>query len=297
MSKDRPLPLPSNCVVNDYRIVRRLAEGGFGMVYLVTDSAGQAYALKEYLPASLVYRHVGQLAPVIRPGKEALFRLGMRSFFEEGRALAQISHSAVVKVQNFFQENSTVYMLMELLTGNTLQEFILTSRGRQRGRIFREATIHSLFDDLLSGLRYVHQQKMLHLDIKPANIFITLEDKPVLIDFGAAREVLEKEGRFVRPMYTPGFAAPEMYDRAATFGPWTDIYAIGACLYACMTGYPPQDVPKRREQDKLAQALERLRGEYSTSLLQLVSWCLNLDMLARPQSVHSVQKHLLLDIH
>jgi serine/threonine protein kinase len=296
MSKDRPLPLPSNCVVSGYRIVRRLAEGGFGMVYLVTDETGQAYALKEYLPASLVYRHVGQLEPVIRPGKEALYRLGMRSFFEEGRALAQISHPAVVKVQNFFQENATVYMLMELLSGHTLQEFILTARNRRKGRIFREGTIQSLFDDLLSGLRYVHQKKMLHLDIKPANIFISLDDKPVFIDFGAAREVLEKEGRFIRPMYTPGFAAPEMYDRTSSFGPWTDIYAIGACLYSCMTGYPPQDVPKRREQDKLPQALERLRSDYSKGLLELVSWCLNLDAMKRPQSVHVVQKHLFQDV-
>jgi eukaryotic-like serine/threonine-protein kinase len=296
MSKDRPLPLPSNCIVSGYRIVRRLAEGGFGMVYLVSDGQGHLFALKEYLPAALVFRHVGQLAPTIRPGKEALYRLGMRSFFEEGRSLAQISHPSVVKVLNFFQENSTVYMLMELLSGHTLQDFITLARKRNKGKILREATILTLFDDLLSGLRYVHQQKVLHLDIKPANVFVSTDDKPVLIDFGAAREVLNKEGLFVRPMYTPGFAAPEMYDKVSNFGPWTDIYAVGACLYSCMTGYPPQDVPKRKEFDKLPEALARLRTDYSPLLIRLVAWCLNMDALARPQSVHAVQKQLFLDV-
>ena len=296
MTKDRPLPLPSNCVVSGYRIVRRLAEGGFGMVYLVANEEGQFFALKEYLPATLVTRRVGQLAPTVKPGKEALFRLGMRSFFEAGRALAQIAHPSVVRVLNFFQENQTVYMLMELLTGNTLLEFVTAGREKNPGRVFREATIHSLFDDILSGLRYVHQQRMLHLDIKPANIFINEDDRPVLIDFGAAREVLGKEGQFVRPMYTPGFAAPEMYEKGAALGPWTDIYAIGACIYSCMTGYPPQEVPKRKEQDKLPKVLSRLRADYSKNLLQLVQWCLTMDVMGRPQSVHSVQKYLFVQI-
>jgi serine/threonine protein kinase len=113
--------------------------------------------------------------------------------------------------------------------------------------VFRESTIRSLFDEILRGLRIVHQHKMLHLDIKPANIFITDDNRAVMIDFGAAREVLSKEGNFIRPMYTPGFAAPEMYRRDSSMGPWTDIYAIGACIYACMQGYPPNDAPQRLE--------------------------------------------------
>ncbi len=96
---------------------------------------------------------------------------------------------------------------------------------------------------MLRGLRIVHQHKMLHLDIKPANIFITDDNKAVMIDFGAAREVLSKEGNFIRPMYTPGFAAPEMYRRDSSMGPWTDIYAIGACIYACMKAFRPTRRP------------------------------------------------------
>jgi hypothetical protein len=141
-------------------------------------------------------------------------------------------------------------------------------------------------------LRIVHQHKMLHLDIKPANIFITDDNKAVMIDFGAAREVLSKEGNFIRPMYTPGFAAPEMYRRDSSMGPWTDIYAIGACIYACMQGYPPNDAPQRLEKDRLALALSRLRGVYSDNLIEVVEWCMSLDPLSRPQSVFALQKEL-----
>jgi serine/threonine protein kinase len=125
----------------------------------------------------------------------------------------------VVSVLNFFRENETVYMVMNYLQGDTLQDFIVTARDLKRDKVFRESTIRSLFDEILRGLRIVHQHKMLHLDIKPANIFITNDNKAVLLDFGAAREVLSKEGNFIRPMYTPGFAAPEMYRRDGSLGP------------------------------------------------------------------------------
>jgi len=108
---------------------------------------------------------------------------------------------------------------------------------------------------------------MLHLDIKPANVFITDDNRAVMIDFGAAREVLSKEGNFVRPMYTPGFAAPEMYRRDSALGPWTDIYAIGACMYACMHGYPPAEAPQRQSKDRLTTSLQKLRGVYSDILI------------------------------
>ena len=156
--------------------------------------------------------------------------------------------------------------------------------------MFRESTIRSLFDEILRGLRIVHQHKMLHLDIKPANIFITDDNKAVLIDFGAAREVLSKEGNFIRPMYTPGFAAPEMYRRDSSMGPWTDIYAIGACIYACMQGYPPNEAPQRQEKDRLTTALARLRGIYSDNLIEVVEWCMALDPL-RPQSVFACKRN------
>ena len=247
MSKVKPAPLPPNTVIGGYRIVRKLSAGGFGVVYLAVDNEGQQVAIKEYLPSSLASRDPGELLPQVQSEKLSLYRLGLKSFFEEGRSLAQISHGSVVSVLNFFRENET---------------------------------------------RIVHQHKMLHLDIKPANIFITDDNRAVMIDFGAAREVLSKEGNFIRPMYTPGFAAPEMYRRDASMGPWTDIYAIGACIYASMQGYPPNDAPQRLEKDRLSLALSRLRGVYSDNLIEVVEWCMSLDPLSRPQSVFALQKEL-----
>ena len=292
MTKVKPAPLPPDTIIGGYKIIRKVAAGGFGLVYLAQDSDGQQVAVKEYLPSSLASRAPGELMPQVQPEKLSLYRLGLKSFFEEGRSLAQISHPSVVSVLNFFRENETVYMVMNYLEGAALQDFIVTARELKQNKVFRESTIRSLFDEILRGLRIVHQHKMLHLDIKPANVFITNDNKSVLIDFGAAREVLSKEGNFVRPMYTPGFAAPEMYRRDSTMGPWTDIYAIGACMYACMQGYPPSEAPQRQEKDRIAIALGRLRGVYSDNLIEVVEWCMAMDPLSRPQSVFALQKEL-----
>ena len=292
MSKVKPAPLPPDTVIGGYRVVRKISSGGFGVVYLAVDNEGQQVAVKEYLPSSLASRPPGELLPQVHADKLSLYRLGLKSFFEEGRSLAQISHGSVVSVLNFFRENETVYMVMNYLEGGTLQDFIITARELKKQKVFRESTIRSLFDEILRGLRIVHQHKMLHLDIKPANIFVTDDNRAVLIDFGAAREVLSKEGNFIRPMYTPGFAAPEMYRRDSSMGPWTDIYAIGACIYAAMQGYPPNDAPQRLEKDRLSLALSRLRGVYSDNLIEVVEWCMSLDPLSRPQSVFALQKEL-----
>ncbi len=292
MSKLKPAALPVGTVVGGYRVLRKVASGGFGVVYLGEDAQGHRVALKEYLPASLVERIEGETVPFVPSDRQALYRLGLKSFFEEGRALAQINHPGVVSVLNFFRENETVYMVMNFLEGDTLQEFIMTARDLRRDKILRESTIRSLFDEVMLALRVVHQHKMLHLDIKPANIFVTNDNRTVLLDFGAARDVLQKQGQFTRPMYTPGFAAPEMYRRDNSMGPWTDIYAIGSCMYSCMTGVPPEDVPKRYKKDELPIQLDRLRSVYSDNLIDMVRWCLELEADKRPQSVFHLQKSL-----
>ncbi|MDD2918979.1 serine/threonine-protein kinase [Rhodoferax sp.] len=292
MANPKPSSLMPGTPIGGYRVIRRVAAGGFGVVYLAAGDDGQQVAIKEYLPASLVSRAPGQLQPQISPEKLSLYRLGLKSFFEEGRSLAQISHPSVVSVLNFFRENETVYMVTNFLEGASLQDFIVTARNLRQAKVFRESTIRSLFDEVLRGLRIVHQHKMLHLDIKPANVFITDDNKAVLIDFGAAREVLSKEGNFIRPMYTPGFAAPEMYRRDTTMGPWTDIYAIGACMFACMHGFPPSDAPQRAPEDKTLNTLKRLQGVYSDDLLEIVHWCMELDPQKRPQTVFALQKEL-----
>ncbi len=189
----------------------------------------------------------------------------------------------MVSVLNFFRENETVYMVMNYLEGATLQDFIITARDLKTQKVFRESTIRSLFDEVLRGLRIVHQHKMLHLDIKPANIFITDDNKAVLIDFGAAREVLSKEGQLHPPHVHARLCRAQMYRRDSQMGPWTDIYAIGACIYACMQGFPPNEAPQRIEKDRLSLALTKLRGVYSDNLIEVVEWCMALDPLSRPQ--------------
>ena len=287
-----PAPLAPGKWVGGYRIVQKIGAGGFGIVYRAVSPTGQEVALKEYLPAALARRAHGDAPVVVERSKRALYRIGFRSFLEEGRALAQIVHPNVVSVLNFFQENDTVYLVMNYLQGASLQQFIVTSASLKHSKIFRESTIRSLFEEVLRGLRVVHQHKMLHLDIKPGNILVTDDDRAVLIDFGAARDVLHQGGKFLQPMFTPGFSAPEMYKRGKPIGPWTDIYAIGACMFSCMTGYPPPDAAKADCRAKLETMVADLQGKYSPLLIELVLSCMQTDPQARPHSVLSVQKIL-----
>jgi serine/threonine protein kinase len=138
----------------------------------------------------------------------------------------------------------------------------------------------------------VHARKLLHLDIKPANIYLRLDGSPVLLDFGAARQALENDRPTLKPMYTPGFAAPEQYEAPDQLGPWTDIYAVGASMYATLGGSVPTAADARLETDTLEPAVRRWSGRYSRQLLETVDWCLQLDYLERPLSVLALQKAL-----
>jgi len=93
-------------------------------------------------------------------------------------------------------------------------------------------------------------------------------------------------------MYTPGFAAPELYQKNGNLGPWTDIYSIGASIFACMVGAPPQPSDQRKTNDKMEGHYRKLEGLYSSELIEVVRWCLQLDSLERPQSVFALQKAL-----
>jgi serine/threonine protein kinase len=279
--------LPPGFSLDRYRIGRQLSLGGFSIVYLAYDEDGTPVAIKEYLPNSLALRGEGQIIPVISEQHQSAFRYGMKCFFEEGRALAHLSHPNVVRVLNFFRANETVYMVMQYERGRTLQEHI----NKHRGEI-RETFVRNVFARLLNGLREVHAQKLLHLDIKPANIYLRTDGNPVLLDFGAARQALGSDGPMLKPMYTPGFAAPEQYQAPDQMGPWTDIYAVGASMYACLAGATPQPADKRRERDQLQPATRCWGDKYSRQLLEVIDWCMVLDHLERPMSVFALQKTL-----
>ncbi len=281
-------PLPEGHQLENYRILKVLSSGGFSFVYLAHDENEVPVAIKEYLPASLALRTQGGVVPAVPEANQAIFRYGMKCFFEEGRALATLSHPNVVRVLNFFRANDTVYMVMRYERGRTLQEHIQARRGT-----LSESWIRRTFSQLLNGLREVHARKLLHLDIKPGNIYVRNDGEPLLIDFGAARQTLTAEGTKLPPMYTPGFASPEHYAKRENLGPWSDMYSVGAAMYACLSSEAPQSADKRLVQDKVEPARKAWSGKYTNQLLDTIDWCMRLDHMERPQSVLALQKALL----
>jgi len=288
MAAQIPDSLPTGYRLGEYTIDRKIGGGGFSLVYLAFDKDGQPVAIKEYLPDGMVMRAENFAVRPTSEEKEKTFRQGMKYFFDEGRTLANIRHPNVVAVTNFFRANETVYMVMRYERGKTLQRHIYDSREEP----MREGFIRGVFIQLLNGLREIHSQRLLHFDIKPSNIYIRQDGSPLLIDFGAARQALLADQKYV-PMYTPGFAAPEQYNQRDRLGPWTDIYGIGASMYACIARRPPPPANDRLVEDKFVPAKKEFAGVYSPDFLALIDSLLNLAYTDRPQSVFSVQKRLI----
>lgn len=292
MASQNNAPLPDGLEIAGYRIVKKIASGGFSIVYLAYDEDGNAVAIKEYLPSSLALRQPGELVPAISADNLPVFRIGLKCFFEEGRALARISHPNVVSVVNFFRANDTVYMVMAYESGRSLQDHILRRREKGERPLVSERFIRKMFNQVMNGLREVHANKLLHLDLKPANIYLRMDGTPILLDFGAARQTLKSDLPKLYPMYTPGFAPPELYAKNGTLGPWADIYSIGASMFACMVGAPPQPADQRKVNDKMEDHFRKLESIYSRELIQVIRWSLRIDPLERPQSVFALQKAL-----
>ena len=282
------IPLPAGHVIDGFRFERQISMGGFSIVYLAHDPQGTPLAIKEYLPQSLAKRTVG-LVPQVKPEHREAYQHGMMAFYEEGIALARLNHPNLLRVVNFLRANDTVYLVMAYERGRTLHEHIRKHPGK-----LSESFIRGVFMRLLAGLREVHANKLLHLDIKPSNIWLRTDGNPVLIDFGAARQSLQQSEPELRPVYTPGYAAPEQYGKLSGQGPWTDVYAVGASLYACFAAAAPQPADLRQTEDKLVPARLRWAGQYSSQLLDTVDQCLLLDPLARPQSAFALQRLLAL---
>jgi serine/threonine protein kinase len=281
-------PLAEGTYLENYRILRMLAAGGFSFVYLAHDENEAPVAIKEYLPSTLSLRTNGSPHPRVSEDDAAIFRYGMKCFFEEGRALAHLAHPNVVRVLNFFRANETAYLVMRYERGRTLQEHIQQRRGA-----LPEAWIRSTFAQLLNGLREVHSTKLLHLDIKPANVYVRNDGTPLLIDFGAARQTLAGGDSKLPPSSTPGYASPEQHGRREVLGPWSDVYSIGATLYACLAAAAPQRADQRLDEDLLVSARRGWQGKYSAQLLDVIDWCLRLNHLERPQSVFELQQAIL----
>lgn len=286
MATAKNLSLPIGYKLQDYEIIKVLSSGGFSFVYLARDKNNNTVAIKEYLPTSIALRVEGSTIEATSDNVQ-LFKHGLKCFFDEGLALAKIEHKNIVRVINFFRANDTVYMVMEYELGKSLQEYIL---GQEE--LVSEKFIRKVFTELSNGLREVHTQKLLHMDIKPANVYIRMDGSPVLLDFGSARQILNISQTRITPSFTPGYASPEQYIDRQFLGPWSDIYSIGATMYSCIVRAAPIAADLRMKNDVLVPATKIGKDQFSMALLEVIDQCMQLDHLKRPQSLHALQKLL-----
>ena len=274
-------------MLQEYRIEQVLGAGGFGITYLACDTnLDKNVALKEYLPGELAMRSPDGKVVAQATGHEAGYRWGLERFLQEARTLAKFSHPHIVRVLRYFEANATAYMVMDYEKGDPLKVVL------QHDPQPPEAKLKALIAPLLDGLAAVHATGFLHRDIKPDNIFVRADGRPVLIDFGAARQALGGETRSLTAILTPGYAPLEQYSGEGKQGPWTDLYAMGGVLYRAVVDKNPPDAVTRIRGDTLGAGLAAMRGKYSEAFLRAIEWALMLDEKKRPQSVEEWKKSL-----
>lgn len=234
---------------NRYLIQGVLGEGGFGITYVGMDEVlCQKVAVKEFFPRGAITRNNQQTNEVVSVygTKAANFHQGEEKFLQEARTLAQFNNVAgVMRVQDFFRENGTAYIVMEYLEGITLKQYLQTY-----GPISVEE-MQNIFAPILEALDKIHQNGVIHRDISPDNIMCLPEGEAKLMDFGAARDYTDYSEEGLSVILKMGFAPIEQYDSHGKQGPWTDIYALGATMYQCLTGRKPDDATKRSLEDTL----------------------------------------------
>ncbi|HEY9148468.1 MAG TPA: serine/threonine-protein kinase, partial [Gammaproteobacteria bacterium] len=243
--------------------------------------SGEQVAIKEYMPLKLAYR--GEDGCTIHASDDKAgeqFAHGRRMFFQEANALAAIKHPNIINVVNFFRANGTVYMVMEFVKGINLQDYIRRHNGG-----LSEKFIYHVFLPLLDGLKQLHAQGLLHMDIKPGNIHLRPGGNPVLLDFGAVHQMQTSRRYQPGQVLTLGFSPVEQSMSGGYVGPWTDIYAIGATMRACLEGQSPPPAEHRRMDDTMKPAVEAFKKGYSKRLLRAIDWAMEVDPMYRPQSV------------
>lgn len=282
-------PLDNGTRVGDYTVVRRISNGGMGMVYLARTDGGQPVVIKEYLPQHLNLRKQGQVVHLFNSDEQRAFESGMQDFFSENEVLSKIQHPNVVRVLDSFLLNHTAYSVMEYVYGQSLQH-IVQGEGTPG---LKESFIRRVFLDVLSGVSWLHKNRILHLDIKPSNIYVTHKGNAMLLDFGTAWlldfDTPEKRKRI--PMHTPGFAPPEQhkaYYLPARLGPQTDVYALGCAMYSCIKGSPPPSSLERIEEGTWTESQQEWMGLYSPWLLQAIDRMMILEWDRRPKSVEQL---------
>jgi len=285
-----PLLLPALTRLNQrYLIGRTLGKpGGFGVAYLGFDLTLQVQvAVKEYCPRDLVGRDTSRrtLAPHSQEDGE-LFQVGLRAFLDEARTLAKFDHANVVRVRDFFEANGTAYLVMDYYEGESLLEYLERHGGKLPWRAALELML-----PVLDGLREVHRRGFLHRDVKPHNIYLTTQGRPILLDFGSARQAMGERSRSLSVMLTEGYAPFEQYTRRGAQGPWTDIYGAAATLYLLITGQTPPPATERVRHDDLvppSQLVPDLPQPLNAALL----YGLATDPQQRPQTMEQFEQYL-----
>ncbi len=277
----------------EYKIESVLGHGGFGITYLAHDTAlGAQVAIKEYLPHEIANREdKTQVLP--NPDRDAVrsYQAGLKNFVKEARALAKFKHPNIVRVLRFLEANGTAYMVMEYEEGQSLADYL-----KRNGPRLDEQTLLRVFIPILNGLHAVHEAEMLHLDIKPENIYLRKDGSPMLIDFGSARQ---GAAHMHRVALTHGYAPMEQYPDKGAPGPYTDVYAIGASMYRCVTGKKPDDSLDRYEAvlkyqvDPLTPAAKSGGNSYQRNILECIDWALQVYPRDRPQTARELQDALM----
>lgn len=274
--------LPADTRLTHYRIESTLSAGGFGIVYLAHDlKKEQRVVIKEYMPNKLAQRLDDGFVMPQGQAQAEHHEEGMRLFLQEAAALFKLKHPNIVRVLNFFRDNGTVYMVMEYRPGKNLQKYIKKHNGN-----LSETFLRTIFPPLLEGLRVVHETGFLHLDIKPSNIHLCPGGVPLLLDFGAVHPRNTSRKLQITQVVTPGFSPVEQYDLDGYIGPWTDIYAMGATMRACIEGSAPPASRDRKEKDKMRPAASAFKRRYSSGLLEALDSAMEVDPLLRPQTVN-----------
>ena len=266
--------------VGKYEILGVLGQGGFGITYRGRDpTLGREVAIKEFLPVYIATRQTDSRVLPRSTHVAEDFRWGRARFLEEARTLARLTGTpGIVDVFDFVEDNGTAYMVMALARGETLEALL-----KREGRLPQSA-IEQMLPPLLAGLERVHQAGFLHRDIKPDNILVDGSRRPTLIDFGASRGELQNRTRSMTAVYTPGYAPFEQIS-AEKQGAYSDVYALAATLYHCVTGAPPPSSSRRMTSDDLVPASKAARDHYAPTMLAAIDAGLALRPADRPRSI------------
>ncbi len=289
-----PLFLPHRAVLEEQYLVGRALgrPGGFGITYLAFDlRLEDRVAIKEFLPPPLAGRHADRL--LVQPHSTQdgeYFHFGLTAFNEEARTLAAFRHPNIVRVRTFFEANGTAYMVMDFNEGETLDQYL-----ERRGGSISEQDALQLMDPIFGALsNEVHAKGYLHRDISPQNVYLASRGgvrRPLLIDFGAARQALGDRSQSLSVVLKPGYAPFEQYHTSGQ-GPWTDVYACAATLYRAVTGQTPPAAVDRAESDLLVPPDQRVPG-LSRSFSEALVWGLAFRARDRPQTVDAFRGQLL----